>query len=743
MTLPLDILPSEHPARPRRRRGWSVRLSCGGVLLLVGLNLLIAVVVLYGLFQLGPARLDKIPFLHPARTGEITSTGVSLMTAPPPIPTLTAPPPGTATSTGVSNGTAPPPTPTLTPSTGVTYVTAPPPLPTEDLNLLSLKGGVLILSLAEGTDTHLFAYQPESLPLTRLTSGPWDDITPALSPDGKWLAFASNRNGYWDLYLLELASGAITRLTDSLEYDAFPSWSPDGVWLAYESYVNNNLEIFIRQVSGDQPPIQLTNDPAADYSPAWSPAPGRKIAFVSTRSGEPDIWIIDLDKPDEVLNASHNAQAWESHPAWSPGGDTLAWASLQDGVHSIDLWDSTQPDNPPRSPGTGDWPIWSPNGEALLTSLLTPNYTYLTAYPLRTPGLVFPPLPLSGAVEGLTWGPAVLSWPLADAYRPAVQLTPSPLWTPYLTPAVGNASTDLPAGRLRVVPLPTDIQAPYADLQDAVDESFLQLRTRLASDLGWDFLSTLENAFVPLTTALDPGEAGDWLYTGRAIAVTTLPMNAGWLAVVREDFGSETYWRVYLRTRFQDGSAGQPLHDLPWDFNARYGGDTQAYEQGGALLQAIPPGYWVDFTAEAAAYGWERLPALSTWRAAYPAARFNKFILTDGLDWRSAMLELYPSEALVTPTAVVPPTRTPSPTYRWYQTSTVTITYTPRPTYTPISPTPAVTDTPTPAVTPTPYPTRTHTPFPTRTPTLTLTPGTPLTPTITPTQVPNETQSGG
>lgn len=690
--------------------------------MLAGINLLIAAAILYGLLQLDPAQLEKIPLLP----GKLLTPRIT------PSPTSTASPTRTGT-----------PTPTLRAlSPTFSEPNSDQPSATENLKLPSLKGGILILSLAEGADTHLFAYQPESLPLTRLTSGPWDDITPALSPDGKQLAFASNRNGYWDLYLLELASGDITRLTDSLEYDASPSWSPDGVWLAYESYVKDNLEIFIRPVSGDQPAMQLTDNPAADFSPAWAPAPGRKIAFVSTRTGEPDIWIIDLDQPDEshFQNASHNAQAWESHPVWSPDGDSLAWACVEDGVHNIDLWDSTRPANPPRSPGTGDWPVWSPNGEALLTALLTPNHSYLTAYPLRTPGLVIPPLSLPGSIEGLTWGPAVLSWPLADAYRPAVQLTPTLLWTPQLTPAVGDAATDLPAGRLRVVPLPTEIQAPFPRLQDAVDESFLALRTRLASDLGWDFLSSLENAFVPLTTGLDPGKAGDWLYTGRAIAVTTLPMNAGWLAVVREDFGSETYWRVYLRTRFQDGSAGQPLHSLPWDFNARFSGNTEAYEQGGALFMAIPPGYWVDFTDEAQGYDWERLPALSTWRAAYPDGRFNEFILTSGLDWRSAMLELYPPEALVTPTALVPPTRTPSPTYRYYQTPTTTLTSTPRPTYTPISPTPAVTHTPT--RTPLPPPTSTRTATLIRTASPTRTPGPSPTPTPSPTQVPNETQSG-
>ncbi len=193
---------------------------------------------------------------------------------------------------------------------------------------------------------------------------------------------------------------------------------------------------------------------------------------------------------------------------------------------------------------------------------------------------------------------------------------------------------------------------------------------------------------MPLTASLAPGMGEDWLYTGRAFSFSTVPINAGWMAVVREDFGQQTYWRVFIRARFQDGTQGQPLTTLPWDFNARNSGIVQAYEAGGALAPTIPSGYWVDVTRLATTFGWERLPALGNWRTYYPGTRLNEFAMTMGLGWAEAMLELYPPEVLITPTAIIPPTRTPSPTPRWYQTPTPTNTATPRPTLTP-SPTPS------------------------------------------------------
>lgn len=569
---------------------------------------------------------------------------------------------------------------------------------------LTLDAGTIYLSLDEGGYKHLFAYHPQFLPFTRLTTGPWDDITPAISPDGLRLAFASNRSGFWDLYLLDLTSGKTTRLTNTPEYDAAPSWSPDAQWLVYETYTTTlvtlsqaaapaasgsatptatapvavpNLELFIRPANAqsDDLPIRLTEDAAADFSPAWSPG-GRQIAFISNRSGENKVWLADLDRiEDRFRQVSHNAGADDSHPAWSPDGGRLVWASAKEGQSNLFLLDLTQPGAIARPWASGTWPAWSPDGKTLLSALPSPNQTYLTAYAAQAPELALPPIRLPGSLDGLSWGSASLPEKLPTPLQQVAYSTPTPPWQPALTP-LGEG----PSGRQRLVSL-EGVEAPYPILQDLADEAFVALRTALAARIGWDYLSTLENAYVPLTSPLFPGMLDDWLYTGRAFSLNPAPANAGWLVLVREDYGLATYWRVYLRTRFQDGSQGRPLQRYPWNMSARYSGDPRAYEAGGAPMTSIPPGYWLDFTDLAASFGWERLPALSTWRSALPAARYNEFVLSDGLDWYSAMREIYPAEALYTPTPVQPPTHTPTPTRR--PTRTPTPTRTPWPSRTP------------------------------------------------------------
>lgn len=675
---------SPRTSRSRQRRvGWNIRITPMGVLLLAGINL----VILSGL-AFGITRILQNPNL-PWGLSQVNPTGTKIIettiTNNPPTLTLTSQP--TASQTTQPSETSSPEPATASP---------------QPISTLTLNQGLIVLALDEGGNTHLFAYQPQEsgagqpLPLTRLTYGPWDDITPAISTDGQTVAFASNRTGYWDIYLLNLSSGGILRLTDTLAYDASPSWSPDNKWLVYETYNRDNLDIKIQAVLTPTDTIQLTSSPAADFSPAWSPR-GRQIAFVSNQSGENEIWLADLDKTEEqrFINISQSPISKDTHPAWSPDGTSIAWVGEQDGMHALFLQEmpsSEEPASPSAAErreniGSGDWPVWGTDGETILSILKSPNHTYLTAYPTLYTGLALPTIELPGSVEGLSWRNISLGASLQTIYQQAISITPSPVYIPSTT-----SIPDDNGGRYQLMPL-AGVQAPHPYLHDLADESFQALRIRIAGECGWDFLASLENAYVPLTAPLDPGMGNDWLYTGRAFAINSLPIDAGWLVVAREDFDGGTYWRIYIKALYQDGSAGVPLHDQPWDFEARNNGDTVDFEQGGETQASIPAGYWIDFTERANSYGWERLPALTTWRASRPGARFNEFTFTRGEAWQPAMLELYPPEVMITPSPVIPPSRTPTITSRWYVSPTPTITPSPRPTFTPyifptISPTP-------------------------------------------------------
>lgn len=553
---------------------------------------------------------------------------------------------------------------------------------------------LVFLSIEENGYAHLFIFHPQDFPLTRITNGDWNDIAPALNSDRTHLAFASDRDGFWNLYVMDLATGNVTQVTNSPQYDSAPSWSPDGQWLAFETYENDNLEISVVNVETGEI-VPLTQHPASDHSPAWAPD-GRHVAFISSRGGDSDVWLANLDLAGEerYQNLSNTPFASENSPLWNYDGSRLLWASISQtvGFSGLYIWDAANPTRAAHWVGDGIVGAWNENASRVMAVVSAPNQTFLTSYGLEG-NLLLSSIPLNGRVRGMDWGFAKLTSPLPAVFAQAAQVTPPALWAPAVASGV-----EVPNQRWYVVPI-ENMQAPYPQLHDLVDESFNALRLRLILETGWDALASLENAFVPLTTNLEPGFEEDWLYTGRAFAVNPLMSNVGWMVTLREDIGAQTYWRVYVRASVQDGSLGEPIHNAPWNLNARYDLDPRTYEQGGEYA-VVPPGYWVDLTSLAAAYGWERLPALPTWRTYYAGSRFTTFAMTNGMTWYAAMQELYPPEALVTPTRVLAPTLTP--------TSTATYTPTPRPTRTPRmtftpSSTPTITLTPAPP-TPTPTP---------------------------------------
>jgi len=558
----------------------------------------------------------------------------------------------------------------------------------------------VIFSIEENGYAHLFAYIPGQLPLTRITNGNWDDVSPAPSPDGTSLAFASNRSGYWDIYLLDLESGETTQLTNTPEYEGAPSWSPDGSFIVYDAYRDENLEIIIGPSDGPtKGASRLTFSPDADHSPAWAPG-GRKIAFVS--NGE--IILADLDKPidSRFENISNTPLESESHPVWSPDGNYLAWAAVSQNIGNsgIYIWNTVEK-HPAIWLGDGSLPAWNSYGDQIVSIVRAPNTNYLMTYAIDGTNLQ-PLTPFPYEVNGIAWANLLLPDSIQKTYGAVAEFTPAPVWV-----AQGKPVEEGVAGRWSLVDL-ENVQAPYPKLHDLVDESFIALRNRVIQKVGWDALASLENAFVPLTINLDPGFNNDWLYTGRAFAINSLMTNAGWMVAVREDYGSQTYWRLYLRAQLQDGSLGIPLKEVPWDLGARYNLDPKVYEQGGTY-STVPSGYWVDITSLALQYGWERVPALPNWRTFYRGARFTEFALTDHLDWYSAMLQLYPTDVLLTPTRLMAPTLTPTKTYTPTLTPTLTrtpsFTPSPRPTRTPRStfvPSNTPTNTSTPTTTPTP-----------------------------------------
>ncbi len=489
-------------------------------------------------------------------------------------------------------------------------------------------------------------------PTVNLTNDPAEDRAPAFSADGRYLAFESHRDGNWEIYIIELESGDVRRVTNHLAYDGAPAWSPDGRYLAFESYRDGNLEIYtLDLITGTL--RRLTDDPAGDYAPAWSPD-GRWIAFTTWREGNKEIYLMGARGGDQRNLTQHEGD--DEYPAWSPDGQRLAFVSWRDGkgeVYTLDV-DGGEVARLTHNDLLDTAPDWSPDGREVVFSSYDRGESFEVYHEYR-----------GGHFDLAFWGREsgvvrYLQGSKADEMSPsfAPQGVKAPSWAPEVqlmpipTPTPSPPSGEPP---YHIVPLVNILEGGPYQLEERAAASFDALRAEVLARTGWDYLGKLSDAF-RLIYMHGRTRYGyfSWHKTGRAIDLRMELLDAEGeqqLELVREDIDSETYWRMYIRCFKQDGSQGEPLKVTPWRYWWQIDPDLdpEGYEQGGRP-KPIPGGYYVDFTEIAKRFGWERIAAYTTedyhWHQHTLRTEYWHYQYMEGLLWYEAMLEIYPEEML-------------------------------------------------------------------------------------------------
>jgi len=194
---------------------------------------------------------------------------------------------------------------------------------------------------------------------------------PSWSPDGKRVVVVGLKDGMSDLYLVNLGNRSIQRITADPYEETDPEWSPDGQWIAFSSdrpdasltfsgdrdFPFGQYDVFVMRPDGTEM-RRITNDVANDSRPSWSPD-GRRMAFISDRSGVGNIYVAELDSLVEqpaVYYATRDSAAMGTRPRtvrvpysypitnllasaqdlhWSPDGKKIAYSAFHKAGYDI------------------------------------------------------------------------------------------------------------------------------------------------------------------------------------------------------------------------------------------------------------------------------------------------------------------------------------------------------------------------------------------------------------------------
>jgi TolB protein len=201
-------------------------------------------------------------------------------------------------------------------------------------------------------------------------------VSPRVSPDNTRIAFSSLGRDGFQIRVYSLILGRMLAFPSVGGTNITPAWSPDGRELAYSSSRTGDPEIWISD-SGGNLARRVTSFRGPDMSPVYNPRSGAQIAWCSGRTGLPQLYIMNTDgsSPQRLTGDEHGSpEGYATSPSWSPNGQYIAFAwdrkygpgapGGQD-IYVIEVatgkWIQVTHDG-----GRCDYPSWSPDGRHIV-----------------------------------------------------------------------------------------------------------------------------------------------------------------------------------------------------------------------------------------------------------------------------------------------------------------------------------------------------------------------------------------
>lgn len=204
--------------------------------------------------------------------------------------------------------------------------------------------------------------------LTQLTTDRASDINPEWSPDGRWIAFESDRSGTFQVWIVSPDSGELRRLTTGPERHGWGRWSPDGreivVWAHDDATGRSAFKIVDVETGAGQTVVE--SEWIVDRA-AWSPD-GRYLAYASNVDNNWDIYLVSRDGRERYRLTTDGAM--DTNPLWRPDGELITYKVARTGEYNLTFQRFISFENGFADPTIHDWGgieaiqafDWSPDG---------------------------------------------------------------------------------------------------------------------------------------------------------------------------------------------------------------------------------------------------------------------------------------------------------------------------------------------------------------------------------------------
>ena len=215
----------------------------------------------------------------------------------------------------------------------------------------------------------IYRVDSDGFDLAPLTPAGQTSLSPAWSPDGQRFAYTQLGAGLGGVVVQDLATGAQTPVPGTQSgLNITPVFAPDGKTLAYAHSDETGTDIYTANVVDRCCLQRLTVGRYADNLSATFSPDGRRIAFVSTRAGPPQVYVMAADGTDQELLATFDfgVSGASNAPEWSPNGATVVFHREMDKKPQLFLVDVSRRVNKQiTSLGRNEDATWAPDGRHL------------------------------------------------------------------------------------------------------------------------------------------------------------------------------------------------------------------------------------------------------------------------------------------------------------------------------------------------------------------------------------------